>query len=246
MAKHEIRTEFEAWSVFVMSHNLEARVYTFAEEFGRTVGVLKANYIEICCTAAGAARSDFSRLAPFVAAMYTATSREMERVLKELPASTVNPEHMPLISFPWLFDRELGKIARNGNSSSPIHRPDTVHQGTAHRHVQKHTSVLSDPGPASGLGKVETTQGITHYGELLTLDFSNTDGNVNLNENIPQQSKDQKMDDLSRLLSEADMRDTQKDGETIPTTDHPVPKDETEVQIQFKRGSALDKLARFA
>jgi RNA-dependent RNA polymerase len=246
MAKHEIRTEFEAWSVFVMYHNLEARDYTFAEEFGKTVGVLKANFIEICCTVAGAARSDFARLAPFIAAMYTATSREMERALKELPASKVNPEHMPLISFPWLFDRELGKIATNGNSSSLDHRPDTVLQGAAHRHAQKHTSVPPDPQPTSGLGKVETAQGITHYGELLTLDFSNTDGNINPNENIAQQSKDKKMDDLSRLLSEADMRDTQKDKETIPTTDHPVTKDETDVHIRFKRSSALDKLARFA
>ena len=39
MAKHAIKTEFEAWSVFVLSHNLESRDYTFAEEFGKTISV---------------------------------------------------------------------------------------------------------------------------------------------------------------------------------------------------------------
>ncbi|KAF2691528.1 RdRP-domain-containing protein [Lentithecium fluviatile CBS 122367] len=188
MAKHAIRTEFEAWSVFVLYHNLEARDYTFAEEFGRTIDVLKAQFVEDCCTAAGATgRSDFLHLAPFVAAMYTVTAREMEEALKHcretkiiagevVPARKMDPEHMPLMSFPWLFHRELGKIATNSNFD---HQSATVQQGLAQKHAKKHVDVGLTPEP--GLGKIETTQGTTQYGELLKLDFSNSLGNNTLN-----------------------------------------------------------------
>jgi RNA-dependent RNA polymerase len=82
MAKHGIRTEFEAWSVFVLAHNQESRDYKFAEEFGRTMGALKAQYKEICREAAGATKAaDWHHLGPFVAAMYTVTAREMQAAL---------------------------------------------------------------------------------------------------------------------------------------------------------------------
>jgi RNA-dependent RNA polymerase len=179
MAKHAIRTEFEAWSVLVLYHNQEARDYTFAEEFGRTIGVLKAHFVESCCTAAGATtKSDFARLAPFVAAMYTVTAREMQEALNEcqknkvvasevVPVRKMDPEHMPLMSFPWLFHRELGKIATNSRFA---HQSATVHQGVGHKHMKKHADIAL--APELGLGDIETAEGITHYGELLKLDFS--------------------------------------------------------------------------
>ncbi|KAJ4374237.1 hypothetical protein N0V83_002978 [Neocucurbitaria cava] len=133
MAKHGIRTEFEAWSVFVLAHNHESRDYKFAEEFGRTIGALKAQYKELCRTATeadGISVAEWSRLGPFVAAMYTVTAREMETALKEcratrivggqeVPARDMTPEYMPLISFPWLFPSELGKIALEKGKAIP-------------------------------------------------------------------------------------------------------------------------------
>lgn len=123
MAKHGISTEFEAWSVFVLAHNHESRDYKFSEEFGRTVSALKAQYRELCRESAEVTSvADWKRLGPFVAAMYTVTAQEMAIALsechmikmvggKEVPVRKLNQEHMPLMSFPWLFASELGKIA---------------------------------------------------------------------------------------------------------------------------------------
>ncbi|KAF1947306.1 RdRP-domain-containing protein [Clathrospora elynae] len=123
MAKHGIRSEFEAWSVFVLAHNNESRDYKFAEEFGRTIAALKSQFREASRVAADVSGvADWDHLGPFVAAMYSVTAREVEMALEEcrtmktvggqeVPIRAMNPEHMPLISFPWLFPSELGKMA---------------------------------------------------------------------------------------------------------------------------------------
>lgn len=165
MAKHAIRTEFEAWSVFVLSHNLEARDYTFAEEFGRTVGMLKSRFQDLCYEAAGVeGRHDFEKLAPFVAAMYTVTASEMNDAVRKRRRSgdSMAPEDMPLMSFPWLFVNELGKI-KTGHRRA---QPDAImHQ--QRRPWKKHSHTASE----NELGGIETSQGVTHFGDVLRLDF---------------------------------------------------------------------------
>ena len=80
--------------------------------------------------------ADWTRLGPFVAAMYTVTAREMDDAIEqcrstktrggqEIPARKMDPEHMPLISFPWLFASELGRIATEV-SVSVVHHEDSV------------------------------------------------------------------------------------------------------------------------
>ncbi|KAI4956156.1 hypothetical protein J4E91_000367 [Alternaria rosae] len=172
MAKHGIRTEFEAWSVFVLIHNHESRDYKFAEEFGRTIGAFKSQYRDECRAAAEGS------LENFVAAMYTVTAKEMETALVEcrtkkivggedFPVRPMEPEHMPLISFPWLFPNELGKIA----TGSAITRQLEVQQKVPTRQKK-------DPGSSTlvetdtEIGVVETEAGIMRYGDLLDLDFS--------------------------------------------------------------------------
>jgi RNA-dependent RNA polymerase len=190
MAKHGIRTEFEAWSVFVLGHNHESRDYKFAEEFGRTIGAMKAQFRETCRSAAQMTNeggktlanpttpASWSHLGQFVAAMYTVTAREMEAALKdcqsgktkivggqELPARLMDSEHMPLISFPWLFASELGKIATGG--ARPVESFQT--QVALHHRKKKHSDI--EKSTDISLGTVETEAGVTHYGELLRLDF---------------------------------------------------------------------------
>jgi RNA-dependent RNA polymerase len=171
MAKHGIRTEFEAWTVFILTHNHETNAYKFAEEFGRTIAALKSQFRETCRTAAE------NRLELFVAAMYTVTAKEMEAALsecrateivggQEVPVRVMDPEHMPLMSFPWLFTSELGKIATRGTStqlSEPV-----ILQEVPYR--QKKTANMAKD-PEAEVGPVETEEGLTHYGELLKLDF---------------------------------------------------------------------------
>jgi RNA-dependent RNA polymerase len=133
MAKHDIRTEFEAWSVFVLSHNQESRDYTFAEDFGISIGNLKKQYRNLVREASGATSSTggFVKLEPFIAAMYTVTAREMEKALiecqtlttiegQQVPMRKMDPENMPFISFPWLFVHELGRIATKGPTSRSV------------------------------------------------------------------------------------------------------------------------------
>jgi RNA-dependent RNA polymerase len=175
MAKHGIRTEFEAWSVFVLAHNHESRDYKFAEEFGRTIEALKAQFREICRTAAKMGNSaDWSRLAPFVAAMYTTTAHEMEAALEEcratkvvggqsVPVRLMTPEHMPMVSFPWLFASELGKIATGASEQT---QPKQLPSVMSHR--RKNTESFKKNIQVS---TIETEEGTTRYGELLKLNF---------------------------------------------------------------------------
>ncbi|EUC47688.1 hypothetical protein COCMIDRAFT_24397 [Bipolaris oryzae ATCC 44560] len=173
MAKHGIKTEFEAWSVFVLVHNHESGDYKFAEEFGRTIAALKHQFRSECRIAAELSdNNDWERLGPFVAAMYTVTAREMETALDEctktkivggstVPLRIKDPEHMPLISFPWLFPSELGKIATGGKTS---HQPNgTSDQPRQTKHVRPAKSDAE-------IGAVETAAGTTHYGEILDLE----------------------------------------------------------------------------
>jgi RNA-dependent RNA polymerase len=176
MAKHGIRTEFEAWSVFVLAHNHESRDYKFAEEFGRTVEALKAQFREICKTAAKMTSSaDWDRLGPFVAAMYTTTAQEMRAALEEcratktvggktVPVRLMAPEHMPMISFPWLFASELGKIATGGDCQQT--QPMQTSRIIPHR--KKYGDGFKQDVQVS---TVETEEGMTHYGEVLKLSF---------------------------------------------------------------------------
>ncbi|PVI06539.1 RdRP-domain-containing protein [Periconia macrospinosa] len=174
MAKHAIKTEFEAWSIFVLSHNLESRDYTFAEEFGKTVGILKEQHRDICREAIS---QNKCTTAEFVAAMYTVTAKEAEVARMEcqqvkIVGGKVVPlrtsDNMPLMSFPWLFVSELGKIATSGSH-------DERHQRLAmpgmKASTRKHTGVDPEPTMGGG-GSIETAEGVTHYGELLKLDFS--------------------------------------------------------------------------
>jgi RNA-dependent RNA polymerase len=172
MAKHGISTEFEAWSVFVLGHNHETGDYKFAEEFGRTVGALKAQFRETCRSAAqggqnqgGSLLMDWKLLGPFVAAMYTVTAREVDAAVKQ----GCDGEQMPLMSFPWLFTSELGKIATQQPARQvEIMQNQNQNQKTYHR-KKKQVDDIKDP---EAFGTVETEEGgILHYGEVLKLNF---------------------------------------------------------------------------
>ncbi|KAF1913648.1 RNA dependent RNA polymerase-domain-containing protein [Ampelomyces quisqualis] len=178
MAKHGIRTEFEAWSVFVLAHNQESRDYKFAEEFGRTIAALKAQYRETCREAAQTtSAADWEHLGPFVAAMYVVTAEEMATALEEcrttkkvadqdVSVRLMDPEHMPLMSFPWLFPSELGKLATGSTASLSQPRPaGSLQARGTFPHRKKH--VERD----GTFGTVETEEGVIQYGEVFKLDF---------------------------------------------------------------------------
>ena len=112
MAQHDIKTEFEVWSTFVMSHSKASSDYKFHEEIGHISLALKDRFRERCYIEAGG--KDFGHMAPFVVAMYTVTAKEIEHAVVQQNDTLAN---MPLMSFPWLFHGILGKIA---NRMMPI------------------------------------------------------------------------------------------------------------------------------
>ncbi|KAH6716299.1 RNA dependent RNA polymerase-domain-containing protein [Leptodontidium sp. MPI-SDFR-AT-0119] len=120
MAQQEIKTEFEIWSTFVLSKPRVGSDYKVHEEVGRLSDALKDQFRLECIERAGS--KDFSILGPFVAAMYKVTKEELDIALAEcratkmagtmkVPLRKMEPGHMPFISFPWLFEKELGRIA---------------------------------------------------------------------------------------------------------------------------------------
>lgn len=175
MAQHAIQTEFEVWSTFVLDHNRESKDYTFAEELGRISLALKHRFQEVCREKAGARHlTDLDKLGPFVAAMYTVTAREMTEALEECRKMKIvgdrealvrrmDIKQMPLMSFPWIFGRDLGKIA---NGTADGRGAATVAlQGTQRRIGKKAMFAEAVPGQ----DVIETQGGITHRGEMLEL-----------------------------------------------------------------------------
>lgn len=137
MGRHENPvTEFEIWSTFILSKPRVGSDYKLREEVGREVASLKDRFRSICAEAVtGIERKDMffsyslidlEKLDRFVAAMYTVTHDEVEEALRARESPVIDDDGnkiaddqgsgfpMPLISFPWLFHRELSRISAGG------------------------------------------------------------------------------------------------------------------------------------
>lgn len=129
MGQHEVPvTEFEIWSTFVLSKPRVGSDYKLQENVGREMAALKARFREECMEAVtgntqtegfalASAMVNLERLDQFVAAMYTVTHNEVRAAEREQSMRKPSGEggleeiQMPLISFPWLFHRELARVA---------------------------------------------------------------------------------------------------------------------------------------
>lgn len=118
MGQHERPiSEFEVWSTFILSKPRVGNDYKLAETVGREVSALKNRFRGACGEAVTGVehKSEFfsyagidkEKLDRFVAAMYTVTHREVQEALERGRTDS----EMPLISFPWLFHKELARIA---------------------------------------------------------------------------------------------------------------------------------------
>ncbi|RDW86205.1 uncharacterized protein DSM5745_02847 [Aspergillus mulundensis] len=141
MAQHEIKTEFEVWSTFVLSHSRIDRDYKFHETIGDVSLSLQESFKKRAVDKVGG--RTFAVLAPIVVAMYRVTHKEMAAALaKHREESQGEPaapkiEQLPLISFPWIFPKILGQIAvghyeysdsTNALSTKPFLERPTGHQ----------------------------------------------------------------------------------------------------------------------
>lgn len=166
MAHYAIQTEFEVWSAFVMSHNMEKKDYNFAAELGLLLITINDKFRELCIEAAGG--REFEKLGPFIASMYTVTHEEFKDAMpnsvdSEVSSSCNSHSHtgkIPLISFPWIFHHELGRIATGlpHNRLTDIRRKQKCGLSTT---VPTSTDLLDS--------KILRSKGPLLIGEVLTL-----------------------------------------------------------------------------
>ena len=172
MAQHEIKTEFEVWSTFVLQHSNAMKDYKFHEEIGRLSQALKDEFRAECYRTAGGKEPRL--IAPFVATMYHVTNEEVQIALREchqvvtiagLDTSLrrMVTSNMPLMSFPWLFPNILGRIA-NGDFSVTSEDPVVHMLGDSQRSVPKHRTLET---PEEHLSRDNV--GVTHDEENLIL-----------------------------------------------------------------------------
>ena len=191
MAQHEVKTEFEVWSTFVLQHSRTTNAFKFHEVIWELSVALKEQFRKTCYERAGG--KDFNTLAPFVAAMYIVTQREMadavwecsqyqdvggrRRPLREMTADT-----MPLMSFPWLFPDILGKIAKGDvqqaeEAFSARRKAAQVAEMARSGLVAAQSSVIPRgqrrsvmaPSLLDAADDIETAGGVTHRGDMLQL-----------------------------------------------------------------------------
>lgn len=117
MTQHGIRTEFEVLTTFVLDHSQEVRDWKCAEVLGETVASLKHHMQDLCYEKANTNRTErnWENMKPFIVAMYTITADEVTKAANRAREHGLRYEAlgpiMPLMSFPWIFQRELGLIA---------------------------------------------------------------------------------------------------------------------------------------
>lgn len=129
MGQHEAPvTEFGIWSGFILSRPRVGSDYKLQENVGRDMAALRERFRAECMEAvtgndqtqgfaSASSMVNTDKLDQFVAAMYTVTNNEVRAAARE--RSMPNPDgddgsvgtQMPLISFPWLFHRELARVA---------------------------------------------------------------------------------------------------------------------------------------
>ena len=177
MAQHEIRTEFEVWSTFVLQHANQSKDFKFHEEMGAISMSLKDRFRTACYEKAGG--KDFETIGPFAIAMYQVTNNQVTHALENSRQARLSgnqqggninsTKSMPLISFPWLFAGILGKIAngelsvRKGGNNDPT-MPIKVQPRKTTPEERR-----SDPAVGKEEDVLKTSEGLVHRGELLKL-----------------------------------------------------------------------------
>ncbi|KAJ9663986.1 hypothetical protein H2198_000489 [Neophaeococcomyces mojaviensis] len=117
LAQHSIETEFELWSTFVLKHSKASSDYKFHEEVGMLSKTLKEQFYEELVGVAGG--RDYDHLAPVAVAAYQHTHHQIELARKEVEMGDRMPEpkSMPFISFPWLLQDTLIKVASRADDT---------------------------------------------------------------------------------------------------------------------------------
>ena len=182
MSQHDIETDFEVWSTFVMRHAKISSDFRFHEKIGDAATALKGTFSEECYAKAGG--RDFDSIAPFTAAMYKVTQDEVTAALEqcnkmilvdgeERPMRIKSKSTMPLMSFPWLFPTVLGRIASgNADKTLPrslrcLTRPSQTSDALSSNAQSSKAALAQEDSSTEEL--LETKHGVIHMGDTLAL-----------------------------------------------------------------------------
>ncbi|KAK4660539.1 hypothetical protein QC762_119900 [Podospora pseudocomata] len=196
----EIRTEFEVWTGFVMSKPRVGSDYKVQEKVGREAAALREQFRAECIKAAG--DRHFEKLGPFVAAMYQVTCEEMRIALYQarqpqvLADGTINvrsitARSMPLVTFPWLFPDELGRIASGReNDLIDLGMGNKLKMPRTQEVVNREGLVVEDDEHQSDLRDIDFLKmadgRIVHRGEIVHFFQHDDDGDEQQQESVAQ------------------------------------------------------------
>ncbi|KAI1123916.1 RNA dependent RNA polymerase-domain-containing protein [Nemania abortiva] len=109
MNQRELGTEFEAWSTFVLTKPRAGSDYKMQETMGPIIANHRERFRNACIRVAGSREPKL--LYPFVAAAYHVTWEAVQVAIHKAKGRLSVDQPLPFISFPWIFERELGRIA---------------------------------------------------------------------------------------------------------------------------------------
>lgn len=112
MSQREIGTEFEVWSTFVLTKPRVGSEYQMQETMGPIIANHRERFRNICIRVAGSREPRI--LYPFIAAAYRVTWEAAQTATHEAKGRLTVNQSMPLMSFPWIFQQEIGRIANIG------------------------------------------------------------------------------------------------------------------------------------
>ncbi|KAI1185337.1 RNA dependent RNA polymerase-domain-containing protein, partial [Nemania serpens] len=112
MSQREIGTEFEVWSTFVLTKPRVGSEYQMQETMGPIIASHRERFRNACIRVAGS--NEPRILYPFIAAAYRVTWEAVQAAIHEAKGRLTVDQPMPLMSFPWIFEQELGRIANLG------------------------------------------------------------------------------------------------------------------------------------
>ncbi|KAF2207354.1 hypothetical protein CERZMDRAFT_71603 [Cercospora zeae-maydis SCOH1-5] len=180
MNQHGIKTEFEVFTTFVLEHHQEIGDYKFAETMGEITTNLKQQHRELCYDKAGTNDKDrdWEKMKPFIVAMYKVTADGVGKAVAEtrithtrggrdVPLRSLTFDSMPLMSFPWIFAAELGRIATKGLATGvPMPKPTLPKPANI---AKKKNDLLPEGWKPEPLKEIDLSNGVVRAGEVFDL-----------------------------------------------------------------------------
>ncbi|RWA07389.1 hypothetical protein EKO27_g7728 [Xylaria grammica] len=127
MNQREINTEFEVWSTFVLARPRVGSDYRMQETMGPIIASHCERLRNACIRVAGSREPKV--LYPFIAAAYRVTWEAVQVTICESSYGVGGVsvgQSMPFISFPWIFEQELGRIANLEGDYELDHLPEVI------------------------------------------------------------------------------------------------------------------------